>query len=449
MRAAGPAPKTVGDETARLAVLLQRWQLKPRRSPRWFRDLWSAFEEREPAACASYQRVSTLGVEMARLLDLTPWSAAAIRGSALLSALARPAIETTPNGKGRRKDSRGWEGELRGWRWLQACAGVLHGLQPGYDASQPLSRHSDGSPVEARILALAEDFEELTGRGGGVLRALRALRSKSERQHDPQLVELLWSEAGQAVCHRVLRSGTTPPERAVSELQESVRLLDRGWSGPAQPARRQPAARRQEKAAASSKPPAPPKGVARPKEDEERKVNVSKTTTTEEQSAKANGQDEVAGAASLTARIAAAVSEMEEIRAAASRGLEALASIGPAMEELSAVVSRLQTSLVLVQGGENASQAGPEPNALRSIALRVERAEGPLDVGEVADALDSLRDLRDLRVQDQGSSWAVLGARTNPDTDLVILQAKVAGSLTRRLGDGDGAAIEVTLLEDA
>lgn len=178
---------------------------------------------------------------------------------------------------------------------------------------------------------------------------------------------------------------------------------------------------------------------------------MSKTTITEEQSAKTSGHNDVAGAASLTARIAAAVSEMEEIRAAAGRGLEALASIGPAMEELSAVVSRLQTSLLLVKGDESVSQAGPEPNALRSIALRVERAEGPLDVGEVADALDSLRDLRDLRVQDQGSSWAVLGARTNPDTDLVILQAKVAGSLTRRLGgdgDGDGAAIEVTLLED-
>ena len=70
--------KSIDDPIARLADLLEQWRLKPTRNARWLQDLCRALEEREPAAWARYQRVATLGVDIGALLDLPPWSCAAI-----------------------------------------------------------------------------------------------------------------------------------------------------------------------------------------------------------------------------------------------------------------------------------------------------------------------------------------------------------------------------------
>lgn len=550
MPATAPVPELIDDPVAALAVLLKRWRLKPKRGARWLQDFWQAFEKHEPAACARYQRVAALGVETAALLDLSPTSQAAIRGSALLSSLMVAATNSAPESGKRPRGTISLEKELQGWRWLQISASVVEGLQTSFDASQTSAQHN-GHSIEARILAVADDFEELTAGRGGVLRGLRGLRDGSRRQHDRRLLDLLWSEDGQAVCDRVLRRRGTHRERAVKELQEAAQLLEATKSGPpqpvrrqttahlqvappieasappdrearpvhveepteehtpppepaesgtAQPARRESTARLQDKATEPAEPSPPPErdgapkegekkreekgrlleqfrsgppqparqvtaarpqeetsppaeptstaeAAARPREVEERREDMSKTAASEEQNTKARHRED-GDSASLTARVAAAASELEEIRAAASRGLEALASIGPAMEELSTLVSRLQASLLPAQGGTDAAQPRQQSNGPRSIALRVERAKGDLDASEVVDALDALRDLRDVRVREEGSSWAVLRARTDPDTDLGILQAKVAGSLTRRLGgEDDDEAVEVTILE--
>ena len=223
--------KSIDDPITRLADLLQEWRLKPTRNARWLPDLCRALEEREPAAWARYQRVAALGVDIGALLDLPPWSRAAIRGSALLSAIAQATTDPASNRRQRGADSRRVEAQLRGWRWLTASTGVLNGLRPGFDDSRPLSRYARQSPIESRVLALAEGFDDLTsGRGGAprmrIPEALRALRS-SWGHHDPQLVELLWSEAGQAVCNKLARIGGAPLENVVSELRASVRLLER------------------------------------------------------------------------------------------------------------------------------------------------------------------------------------------------------------------------------
>ena len=172
-------------------------------------------------------------------------------------------------------------------------------------------------------------------------------------------------------------------------------------------------------------------------------------TNTKQEGKTDTGKTRVAEA-SLPNQLAAAMRELEEIRAAAARGLEALASVAPALEDLSDLVSRLQTSVQRVQG----VGVGPRPvhgaSDLQSVSLRVERPEGPLDVEEALRVLDSLLDLRDLRVQDQDSSWVILQARTDPNADLTILEAKVAGLLARHLdGSGEGEAVKVTFLEAA
>jgi hypothetical protein len=443
--------KTIDDPVTRLADLLQEWRLKPTRSARWLPDLCRALEEREPAAWARYQRVAALGVDIGALLDLQPWSRAAIRGSALLSAIAQATTDPASNRRQRGADSRRVEAQLRGWRWLTASTGVLNGLRPGFDDSRPLSRYARQSHIESRVLALAEGFDDLTsGRGGAprmrITEALRALRS-SWGSHDPQLVELLWSEAGQAVCDKLARIGAASLENAVSELRASVRLLEREQPAPVLPVHQQSKADNVTSVVPDD-PASAKEGEAMAHEDVKGRGEMSLSNTKQEGRTD-TGKTRVAEA-SLPNQLAAAMRELEEIRAAAARGLEALASVAPALEDLSDLVSRLQSSVQRVQG----VGAGPRPvhgaGDLQSVSLRVERPEGLLDVEEALRVLDSLLDLRDLRVQDQDSSWVILQARTDPNADLTILEAKVAGLLARHLdGSGEGEAVKVTFLEAA
>jgi len=444
--------KNIDDPIARLATLLEQWRLKPARNARWLQDFCRALEEREPAAWARYQRLAVLGVDIGSLLDLPPWSRAAIHGSALLLAIAQTTTEPAAGRRQRGADLRRWEAQLRGWRWLTASAAVLNSLRPGFDDSRPLSRHARQSPIESRVLALAEAFDDLTtGQGGEppmrITEALRTLRAGSSGPHDPQLVDLLWSEAGQAACVKLTKIGGVPLENAVSELRASVRLLDREQP---EPLLRVHHHTKTDKAALAASPDPPPakEDEASAQEDGERRKEMRLTTTKHEGSTD-TGASSIAEA-SLPAQVAAAMREMEEIRAAAARGLEALASVAPALEDLSNIVFRLQARVQGVQDGG----AGPRPvqraGGLQPVSLRVEWPEGPLGVTEVVRVLDSLRDLRDLSVQEQSSSWAVLQARTDPNADLTILEAKVAGALARHLdAGGEGEAVKVTLLEAA
>jgi len=449
---AEPVSKTIDDPIARLTALLEQWRLKPTRNARWIQDLCRALEEREPAAWVRYQRVAALGVDIASLLDLPPWSRAAIRGSALLSAIAQATTDPVASRRQRGVDVRRWEAQLRGWRWLTASTAVLDGLRPGYDDSPPLSRHARQSPIESRILALAESFDNLTtGRGGAspmrITEALRALRAGDWGPHDPQLVDLLWSEAGQAACTKLTRFGGVPFENIVSELRASMRLLDREQPDPILRVHHHTKA---DKAAlaASPDPPSAKEDEASAQEDVERRKEMRLTTTKHEGSTD-TGESSIAEA-SLPAQVAAAMREMEEIRAAATRGLEALASVAPALEDLADIVFRLQTKIQCVQDGGVGTRPVRHADDLQPVSLRVEWPEGPLGVAEVVRVLDSLRDLHDLRVQDQSSSRAVLEARTDPNADLTVLEAKVAGALARHLdAGGEGETVKVTLREAA
>ena len=449
---AKPVSKIIDDPIARLAALLEQWRLKPARNARWLQDICRALEEHDPAAWARYQRVAALGVDIGSLLDLPLWSRAAIRGSALLSAIAQATSDPVPSRRRRGVDLRRWEAQLRGWRWLTASTAVLNALRPGFDDSRSLSRHARQSPIESRVLALAECYDDLTtGRGGAppmrITEALHALRAGDWGPHDPQLVDLLWSEAGQAVCAKLTRIGGVPFENIVSELRASVRLLDREQSDPILRVHHHTKA---DKAAlvASSDPPSAKEDEAGVQEDVERRKEMRLTTTKQEGSADI-GESGIAEA-SLPAQVAAAMREMEEIRAAATRGLEALASVAPALEDLADIVFRLQTKIQCVQDGGAVPRPVRHADDLRPVSLRVEWPEGPLDVAEVIRVLDTLRDLRDLRVREQSSSWAVLQARTDPNADLTVLEGKVAGALARHLdAGGEGEAVKVTLLEAA
>ena len=444
--------RNIDDPIARLAALLEQWRLKPTRNARWLPDVCRALEEREPVAWSRYQRVAALGVDIGALLDLSPWSRAAIRGSALLLAIAEATTDPPARPRQRKADSRRWEAQLRGWRWLTASTGVLNGLRPGFDDSRTLSRHIRHSPIESRVLALAEAFDDLTTGQGGMPRlriteALQALRAGNWGHHDPQLVELLWSEAGQAVCAKLARSGGSPFENTVSELRACVRLLDREEPAPILSVHPHTGV---EKAAlaASPDPASAEEDEAQAPEDVEERKDMSLTTPKQERSA-GTGESGVAEA-SLPAQIAAAMREMEEIRAAAARGLEALASVAPALEELSDLVFRLQARVQRVQDGGTGPRPVEGAGDLRSVSLRVEWPGSPLDVEEVVRVLDTVRDLRDLRVRDQAPSWAVLQARTDPNADLTILEAKVVGLLARHLeGSSQGEGVSVTFREAA
>jgi hypothetical protein len=444
--------KSIDDPIARLAVLLEQWRLRPARGARWLQDLCRALEQREPIAWARYQRVAALGVDIGALLDLPPWSRAAIRGSALLSAIAQATADPAASLRQRGADSRRWEARLRGWRWLTASAGVLNNLRPGFDDSRTLSRHVRQSPLESRVLALAEGFDDLkTGKGGAprmrIPETLRALRAGNWGYHDPQLVDLLWSEAGQAVCHKLARSGGAPFETTVSELKAIVRLLEREQPNPILAVHYHT----KDDKATSVAPPDPASAgedEAGVQEDVEEREEMSLTTTKQERNA--DTSESRVAEASLPDQIGAAMREMEEIRAAATRGLEALASVAPALEDLSDLVFRLQASIQRVQDGGAGPRPVPGAADLRSVSLRIEWPGGQVDVAEVVRVLDTLSDLRDLRVRDQTASGAVLQARTDSNADMTVLEAKVAGLLARHLeGSGEDEAVKVTFLEAA
>lgn len=442
------AARAVDDPIAELAVLLEQWRLKPSRDIRWLQKLCVALYEEEPAAWARYERIAALGTDMASFLDLSPWNVAAIRTSAFLSALARIAPEPPPTPKGKRPESGLWEEKLRTWRWLQVSTDVLHGLRPGYDDSQPLSKHGKEPSIEGQALALAEDFHELTRDWRGapkarIPQALKALRTGGYK-HDAKLVDWLWSEEGQESCDKVLRNQPVLDRQALSELRASVRLLEKGQ--PRHQARQLESRDRRKKL---------PAGPDQTGEDglrfteEEGREDMTKTASKEgwgiptrsEGVPPESSQEEP----SLGGRITTVIREMEEIKLAAARSQEALASILPAMEELSEVVCRLQASLQLVQTGPGLGQP-PSNGGLQPVELRVERPKGALDATEVLDALESVRDLRDLRVRERGASWALLRARVDEETDPVILEAKVTGSLSRQLAeDGDEEALQVSL----
>jgi hypothetical protein len=443
------AARAVDDPVASLAVLLEQWRLKPSRDIRWLQKLCTAFYQQEPAAWGRYERVATLGTDMASFLELSAWNVAAIRVSAFLSALARIAPEPPPTPIGKRPESGLWEEKLRTWNWLQTSTNVLHGLRPGYDDSQPLSKHKKEPSVEGQVLALAEDFHELTRDWRGapkarIPQALKALRLTGHK-HDPKLVDWLWSEEGQESCDKVLRNQPVLDTQAVGDLRASVRLLEKG-----RPPQQQP--RRESKE--QSKSPTVMPGRAREEValiEEEGREDMTKTASKEGWNIPARSEaappEPLEEEPSLGGRITTVIREMEEIKLAAARSQEALASILPAMEELSEVVRRLQASLQIVQIGSAPATRQSHPNGgLQLVELRVERPEGTLDAAEVVDALESVRDLRDLRVRERGTSWALLRARVDEETDPVILEAKVTGSLSRQLaGDGDEEALRVSL----
>jgi hypothetical protein len=473
----------IPEPDTRLAILLTAWRVKPRRNLRWLQDLSEAFQEREPAAYLRYVRVSSLAVEIAKLLSLPPSSRATIRASAFLAALGGVTAGSSSAPPKADGAIRAWQEEMRRWRWTQACLPIIQALRSASDAGHLPPWRGKEPPIESRVLAVAEDFDKLTSGESGATRtpeALHVLRASSGQRLDPRLVEMLWSEAGQAVCDNFLRRRAVLEEPAEAHLEESVRLLQQEKPAAAPPARHDAAASGTHTSEAplgdaksrteETPPRKAPQAERRPSDEEThpqndddddethdesapaqeaattRRDDMTRATAKEEERAALPQEQMTLGALPLTTHLAAVVRDLEEIQSTANRSLEALASIMPAMEEFLRLIPQLQRSLLQFEdGGSAQAAAGKEPAQSRTLALRVERSQGPLDVEEVANALDNIRDLTELQVQDHGPTWAILRAQTCPDVDLSLLEAKVTGSLTRHLGAPE-ASVEVTFL---
>ena len=476
----------IPEPDTRLAVLLTAWRVRPRRNLGWLQDLSSAFQEREPAAYLRYVRVSSLAVEIARLLSLPPSSRATIRASAFLAALSRVTAGSSSAPRKANGAVRAWQEEMRHWRWIQACLPIVQALRSATDAGHLPPWRGKEPPIESRVLAVAEDFDNLTSDESGGMRtpeALHVLRASRGQRLDPHLVEILWSEAGQAVCDNFLRRRAVLKEPAGAHLEESLRLLQKEQPAAAPPARHNAAASgthtaqaplrdaksRTEETPSHNAPQTerrPGDKETHPQNDDTddethhesapaqeaattRRDDMTRTTAKEQEETAPPQEQTTSEGLPLTTHLAAVLRDLEEIRSTANRSLEALASIMPAMEEFLQLIPQLQRSLLQFEdGGSAQAAAGKEPAQSRTLALRVERSQGPLDVEEVANALDNIRDLTELQVQDHGPTWAVLRAQTCPDVDLSLLEAKVTGSLARHLGAPE-ASVEITFLPAA
>lgn len=442
-----------GDQVTSLAVLLETWRLKPVRNARWLRDLCTTFAREDASGWARYDRVTTLSLGIAALLDLSPWSRAAIRASAFVSALTRVPLGNGRERRNRKSEARAWEDKLHGWNWLQNAAFVLDGFRPGYDARQPLARNRREAPIETEVLALAGNFIDLIGDESGpprtrVPQALHMLRSERRHHHDPKLVALLWSENGQAVLDRLVKRRGTSLEAHFEELKASVRLLDKS------PPPLLPMTKRQERLQTQEEEAPDPSAITSieeveaviPEEEVERGEIMKTTAAKEVWRIEPEAKPRAEPTPSLADRVQSAVQDLEAIKAAASRSQEALTAILPAMEELSEIVVRLQTSLQRTQ--VSSSSATVQPDGFRFLALRVELPQTSINVGEVVDSLSGLSDLQDMHIRDRGDSWVVLRAKTTAESDLALLEAKVIGAVARYLDDPDSEdLIKVTVLE--
>ncbi len=473
----------IPEPNARLAALLTTWRVKPKRNLGWLQDVSDAFHAREPAGYLRYVRVSSLAVEIARLLSLPPLPQATIRASAFLAALGEATERSSSAQRKATGATHAWHDEIGRWRWMQHCHPILQSLRSTAASGHPPTWRGRQPPIESRVLAVAEDFDNLTADDSGAVRtpeALHQLRASSGQRLDPHLVETLWSEAGQAVCDHFLRRRAVLEEPAEAHLEESLRLLQkekpaaptparhnaaagdphtreaplanpkpRSEQSPAPQAERRPAAREthlededDDAEARHESPPAPEAATTR-------SDDMTRATTKEEARTAPAHEHKTSEQLPLTAHLAAVVRDLEEIRSTADRSLEALASIVPALEQFLQLIPQLQRSLLQFEdGGSPQAAVENEPDQPRMLALRVERSQGSLDVDELANALDSIRDLTELQVQDHGPTWAVLRAQACPDVDLSLLEAKVTGSLTRHLGAPE-TSVEVTFLPAA
>ncbi len=200
------------DIVPRLATALGKLRRAPDKNARWVEDVLRTFESEQPDGHARLRQRLGLARHLAHLARVPDDDRAAMTVGLFFGAL----VEDSP------------PCEVRGVSapWIQYLLGNEDWLAPSLQLAQLLET---ADPVDSMVVELARaavifDTETLTRRS----RPLHVLQSIRDAAHTPdaeRVVQLLWSEAGQQLCHKHVRQRGRQYTLDASDIREHLNLL--------------------------------------------------------------------------------------------------------------------------------------------------------------------------------------------------------------------------------
>jgi len=188
-----------------------------RRSPGnnvgWVDDILRKFQRDRPAEYHHTRRVHGLALRLADLARLTERETATLSLGLLFSGLA------PTSAAGRSEDCHAWMEYLWNEPWVEPCLKVAAAVrQPG--SEEAISSMVTLIATAARSLDAAAVLH--TSSTLGVLKSLRAQARTTDME---RLVQLLWSEEGQAICDVHARQGGQPYVLDAADIKHHIEVL--------------------------------------------------------------------------------------------------------------------------------------------------------------------------------------------------------------------------------
>ena len=206
------AVSAMEDIVPRLATALGKLRRAPDKNASWVENVLRTFESERPDGLARLRQRLGLARQLAHLARVPDDDRAAMTVGLFFAAL----VEDSP------------PCEVRGAPapWIQYLLGNEDWLAPPLQLAQLLeiSDPSDSMVVELARVAVIFDTETLTRRS----RPLHVLQSIRDAAHTPdaeRVVQLLWSEAGQQLCHKHVRQRGRQYKLDASDIREHLNLL--------------------------------------------------------------------------------------------------------------------------------------------------------------------------------------------------------------------------------
>ncbi len=206
------AVSVMEDIVPRLATALGELRRAPSRNSGWVNDVLRTFESERPDSHARLRRILGLARQLAHLARVPDDDRAAMTVGLFFAAL----VDDSP------------PCEVRGAPapWIRYLLGNEDWLAPSLRLAQLLeiSEPSDSMVVELARAVVIFDTETLTRRSRTV-HVLQSIRDTACTPDAERVVQLLWSEAGQQLCHQHVRQQGRQYALKASDIREHLDLL--------------------------------------------------------------------------------------------------------------------------------------------------------------------------------------------------------------------------------
>lgn len=196
-----------------LASSLVKLRRAPGNNVGWVDDILRKFERDRPADYHQTRRVHGLALRLADLARLTERETATLSLGLLFSGLVPKSTDE------RSEDCHPWMEYLWNEPWVEPCLKVAAAVR------QPGSEETIGSMV-ALIATAARSLDAAAVlHTSSTLAVLKSLRAQARTADMERLVQLLWSEEGQAICDIHARQGGHPYVLNAAEIKHHIDVL--------------------------------------------------------------------------------------------------------------------------------------------------------------------------------------------------------------------------------